>query len=40
MKLPVNRFQPIFIDMGVVLRRGNAGMAEQFLNGPQIGTTG
>lgn len=35
-KLPVHSFEPLLIDMSVNLRRRNIGMAQHFLNNPQI----
>src|SRR5262249_21679757 len=39
MKPPVNRLKPITIDMGVMLRGTNVGVAEQFLHHAQIRST-
>src|SRR5262245_9260752 len=39
MRLIINRGQLIQIQVGVALRRRKAGMTEQFLNAPQIGTS-
>ena len=35
-KLSMNRFQLLLVDMCVNLGRGNVGMAKHFLNNPQI----
>src|SRR5260370_4655623 len=37
MKLPMNSFEPLLIDMRVDLRGRNIGVAEHLLNNPQIG---
>ena len=37
MKLPMNRFQPLLIDMGINLRSRNIGVSQHFLYNPQIG---
>ena len=37
MKLPVHSLQALLIDMGVNLGRRNIGVAEHFLNDPEIG---
>jgi CRISPR/Cas system-associated endonuclease Cas1 len=37
MKLPMHSFKPLLIDMRINLRRRNIGVAEHFLNNPQIG---
>ena len=37
MKSPMHRFQPLLIDMRIDLRRRNIGVAQHFLNNPQIG---
>ena len=36
-KLPMHSFKPLLIDVRVHLRRRNIGVAEHFLNDPQIG---
>jgi hypothetical protein len=37
MKLPVDGFQALLIDVSVNLRGRNVGVAEHFLNDPEIG---
>src|SRR2546423_13557972 len=37
MKLPMNSFKPLLIDMRIDLRSRNIGVAEHLLNNPQIG---
>jgi hypothetical protein len=37
-KLPVHSFEPLLIDMSVNLRRRNIGVAQHFLDNPQIRT--
>ena len=38
MKLPVHSFEPLLVNVGVNLRRGNVGVAQHLLNDPQIRT--
>ena len=40
MKLPVDRPQAVAVDVGVLLRRADAGVAEQFLHRAQVGAAG
>jgi hypothetical protein len=37
MKLPMHSFKPLLIDMRIDLRSGNIGVAQHFLDNPQIG---
>ena len=37
MKLPMDSFKPLLIDMRIDLRRRNIGVAQHFLDDPQIG---
>ena len=37
MKLPMHSFKPLLIDMCIDLRSGNIGVAQHFLDDPQIG---
>jgi hypothetical protein len=37
-KLPVHSFEPLLVHVGVNLRRRNIGVAQHFLDNPQIGT--
>lgn len=39
MGLIVHRPQPVYRDMGIELRGGQTGMAQQLLDNPQVGTT-
>ena len=40
MKLAVNAFEAVGIDVGVDLGSGDVGVAEHFLNDAQLGTVG
>ena len=40
MKLLVDRFEAVAVDVGVDLRGGNVGVAEHLLHDPQIGAVG
>lgn len=40
MKLAMNGSKPLAIDVRILLRCANVGMAEQFLHSAQIGTAG
>ena len=40
MKLLVDRLEAVAIDVGVVLRRADVGVAEQFLHRAQVGAAG
>ena len=40
MELLVDRLEAVAVDVGVVLGRLNRGVAEEFLNGSQVGTAG